>query len=235
MEQSAHRKTKGKAMSQEKWTAVDRYIATKLVPNDPALEAALESNAAAGLPSIDVAPNQGKLLHLLALAKGARRILEIGTLGGYSTIWLARALPAGGKLVTLELNPTHAAVAQANIDRAGLSGLVEIRIGAAADSLAQLKNEGAPAFDMIFIDADKPSIPTYLRWALQLAKPRSLIVTDNVIRDGAVIDPDSTDTAVQGVRTMFEMLAAEPRLSSTAIQTVGSKGYDGFALAIVKE
>jgi predicted O-methyltransferase YrrM len=204
-------------MSQERWTAVDRYITEKLVPPDSALEAALEANAAAGLPSIDVAPNQGKLLHLLALTKGARRILEIGTLGGYSTIWLARALPAGGQLVTLELNPKHAAMARANLERADVSELVEIRVGAAADSLAQLKNEGAAAFDMIFIDADKPSIPAYLRWALQLARPGSLIVT------------------VQGVRTMFEMLAAEPRLSSTAIQTVGSKGYDGFALAIVKE
>jgi predicted O-methyltransferase YrrM len=234
MEQSEFQE-QGEQMSQEKWTAVDRYITEKLVPADPALEAALEANAAAGLPSIDVAPNQGKLLHLLALTKGARRILEIGTLGGYSTIWLARALPAGGTLVTLELSPKHAAVARANLERAGVAELVEIRVGAALDSLAKLvgEGEGAEAFDMIFIDADKQNIPEYMGWAIQLAKPGSLIVTDNVIRDGAVIDPDSADTAVQGVQRMFEMLAAEPRLTATAIQTVGSKGYDGFAMAIV--
>lgn len=221
-------------MIQEKWTAVDRYITEKLVPADPALEAALEANAAAGLPSIDVAPNQGKLLHLLALTKGARRILEIGTLGGYSTIWLARALPEGGKLVTLELNPKHAAVARANLERAGVAERVEIRVGAALDSLVRLVTEGAEAFDLIFIDADKQNIPAYVGWAIQLAKPGSLIITDNVIRDGAVADPDSADTAVQGVQRMFEMLADEPRLISTAIQTVGSKGYDGFAMAIIK-
>jgi predicted O-methyltransferase YrrM len=220
-------------MDQEQWTAVDRYITDSLVPSDPILEAALEANAAAGLPSIDVAPNQGKLLHLLAMTKGARRILEIGTLGGYSTIWLARALPAGGRLVTLEVEPKHAEVAQANLDRAGLSGVVEVRLGPAAGTLAQLHKEGVEPFDLIFIDADKQNIPTYLEWALKLAKPGALIVTDNVVREGAIVDAENADPAVQGVRTMFERMAAEPRLSATAIQTVGSKGYDGFAMAVV--
>ena len=220
-------------MDQEQWTAVDRYITDSLVPPDPILEAALEANAAAGLPSIDVAPNQGKLLHLLAMTKGARRILEIGTLGGYSTIWLARALPAGGRLVTLEVEPKHAEVAQANLDRAGLSGVVEVRLGPAAGTLAQLHKEGAEPFDLIFIDADKQNIPTYLEWALKLAKPGALIVTDIVVREGAIVDAENADPAVQGVRTMFERMAAEPRLSATAIQTVGSKGYDGFAMAVV--
>lgn len=220
-------------MNQDQWTAVDSYITEKLVSPDSALEAALEANAAAGLPAIDVAPNQGKFLHLLALLKGARRILEIGTLGGYSTIWMARALPTGGRLVTLEVDPKHAKVAQGNIDRAGLAGVVEVRLGPAKDSLAQLHKEGAEAFDLIFIDADKPSIPAYLEWAMKLAKPGTLILTDNVVREGAIVDAASADPAVQGVRTMFEMLAAEPRLKATAIQTVGSKGYDGFAMAIV--
>ena len=220
-------------MNQDRWTAVDRYIAESLVGSDSALEAALQSNAAAGLPSIDVAPNQGKFLHLLARSKGARRILEVGTLGGYSTIWLARALPPDGKLITLELDPKHAQVARANLDRAGLSGLVEVRLGPAAESLAKLRDEGVDSFDMIFIDADKPNNPVYLGWALQLARVGTLIVVDNVVRDGDIVDATSTDTAVQGVRTLFELMAAEPRLSATAIQTVGSKGYDGFAMAVV--
>jgi predicted O-methyltransferase YrrM len=218
---------------QNLWTEVDSYITERLVPREPSFDAALEANAAAGLPSIDVAPNQGKLLHLLALSKGARSILEIGTLGGYSTMWLARALPAGGRLVTLELDPKHATVARANLVRAGHSDLVEIRVGSAKDSLAQLHAEGAAPFDFIFIDADKPSIPTYLDWSLKLARPGTLIVIDNVVREGAIVDSSTTDPAVQGARAMFEMLAAEPRLSSTAIQTVGSKGHDGFALAVV--
>jgi predicted O-methyltransferase YrrM len=217
----------------DEWDKVDSYIVEKLVAPDAALDAALKANAAAGLPSIDVAPNQGKLLHVLALTAGARRILEIGTLGGYSTIWLARALPADGRLVTLEVEPKHAQVAQANLDRAGLSGVVEIRLGPANESLARLHKEGAEPFDLIFIDADKESIPAYLGWALKLAKVGTLIVTDNVVREGAIVDASNTDPAVQGVRTMFEMMAAEPRLASTAIQTVGSKGYDGFALAVV--
>ena len=215
------------------WDAVDAYFTASLVAPDSALDAALKANAAAGLPSIDVAPNQGKFLHLLALTKGARRILEIGTLGGYSTIWMARALPAGGRLVTLEVAPKHAQVAQANLDRAGLSDMVEIRVGPAAASLAQLHTEGTEPFDMIFIDADKPSNPVYLEWALKLAKPGTLIVTDNVVREGTVADAASTDPGVQGIRTMFERMGSEPRLIATAIQTVGSKGYDGFAMAVV--
>jgi predicted O-methyltransferase YrrM len=204
-----------------------------LVGSDPHLEAALGANAAAGLPSIDVAPNQGKLLHLLALTAGARRILEMGTLGGYSTIWLARALPPGGQLVTLEFEPKHAEVARANIDRAGFSGVVDVRVGAAAESLAQLDREGAGPFDLIFIDADKQNMAVYLEWALKLSRRGTLIVADNVVREGTVVEESSTDPAVVGVRAMFSMMGAEPRLSATAIQTVGSKGYDGFAMAVV--
>jgi predicted O-methyltransferase YrrM len=220
-------------MNQDQWTAVDRYITDKLIVSDAALETAVTANAAAGLPAIDVSPAQGKLLHLLALTKGARRILEIGTLGGYSTIWLARALPAGGRLVTLEVEPKHAAVAQVNLDRAGLSGLVEIRVGSAADSLARLVKEDAAPFDLIFIDADKKNIPSYLGWSLQLAKRGTLILIDNVVRDGAIIDPANTEPDVEGVRSMFTMMGTEPRLSATTVQTVGVKGYDGFALAVV--
>ena len=220
-------------MNQEQWNEVDRYITEKLVPSDAALTAAIEANAAAGLPSIDVAPNQGKLLHLLALTKGARRILEIGTLGGYSTIWLARALPAGGRLITLEVEPKHAEVARKNLERAGFADVVEVRLGAAADSLAQLHAEGVEPFDLIFIDADKQRIPEYLDWALKLSRRGTLIITDNVVREGAIVDAENTDPAVQGVRTMFDRMAAEPRLSATVIQTVGSKGYDGFAMAVV--
>ena len=215
------------------WTNVDRYLAESLIPADPVLEAALAANAAAGLPSIDVSPTQGKWLHLLAKIKGATRILEIGTLGGYSTIWLARALPPAGHLITMEYEPKHAAVAQQNIDHAGLSHLVEIRIGAAADSLAKLHAEDPTPFDLIFIDADKPNNPTYLEWALKFSRTGTLIVVDNVIRDGEIVNPDSTDPSILGTRTMFEMLAAEPRVSATALQTVGSKGYDGFAIALV--
>jgi len=215
------------------WLAVDRYIVDTLLPPDPTLDAVLAANAAAGLPAIDVAPNQGKLLYLLALLRGARRILEIGTLGGYSTIWLARALPAGGRLVTLEADERHAAVARANIERAGLAGVIEIRVGKALDSLAQLQREGGEPFDLIFIDADKPNNPKYLEWALKLSRKGSVILGDNVVREGAVIDAASEDDRVQGTRRFFERMAAEPRLSATALQTVGSKGYDGFALALV--
>jgi predicted O-methyltransferase YrrM len=217
------------------WDAVDAYFTESLVAPDAALDAAMKANAAAGLPAIDVAPNQGKLLHVLALTRGARRILEIGTLGGYSTIWMARALPAGGRLLTLEFEPKHARVAQANLDRAGLSGMVEIRVGAAVDSLAQLQREGAEPFDMIFIDADKQNNAVYLDWALKLAKPGTLIVVDNVVREGAIVDAASADAEVQGTRAMFARMATEPRLSGTAIQTVGSKGYDGFAMAVVAQ
>ena len=220
-------------MNQDQWKAVDDYFVERLLPADPVLEAALEANAAAGLPSIDVSPMQGKLLHLLALTKGTSRILEIGTLGGYSTIWLARALPVDGHLVSLELDPRHAEVARANLERAGVSARVEIRVGPAIQSLAQLQAEAAEPFDMIFIDADKPSNPAYLQWALKLAHRGSLIVVDNVVREGKIVDAASTEPDAQGTQALFEMLAAEPRLSSTAIQTVGSKGYDGFAMAVV--
>ncbi|MBZ0302762.1 MAG: O-methyltransferase [Anaerolineae bacterium] len=220
-------------MSQEQWTAVDRYLTDLFVPSDPILEAALRSSQEAGLPPHNVSPNQGKLLQLLAQIHQARTILEIGTLGGYSTIWLARALPAGGRLVTLEANPRHAEVARANIARAGFSELVDLRLGPAVETLPQLAAEGLGPFDLIFIDADKPSNPHYLAWALTLARRGSLIIGDNVVRDGTVIDSASTDPSVQGIRRFNDLLAADARVSVTAIQTVGSKGYDGFALALV--
>jgi len=220
-------------MAPEQWTAVDRYLTGLFVPPDSALNAALEASAAAGLPAINVSPNQGKLLLLLAQAQGARRVLEIGTLGGYSTIWLARALPADGRLITLEADPKHAEVARANIARAGLAGVVDLRLGRALDTLPQLAAEGRGPFDLIFIDADKPSYPDYLTWGLKLSRRGSLIIADNVVRKGAVIDAASGDADVQGVRRFNELLAAEPRVSATAIQTVGSKGYDGFAIGRV--
>jgi predicted O-methyltransferase YrrM len=220
-------------MSQEQWTAVDRYFADLLVPPDAALEAALQASVAAGLPPINVSPNQGKLLQLLARIQNVRTILEIGTLGGYSTIWLARALPPGGRLVTLEADPKHAEVARANLARAGLAGVVELRLGHALDTLPQLVKEGRGPFDLIFIDADKPGYADYLAWALKLSRVGSLIIADNVVRRGAVVDAVSADAMVQGVRRFNAMLAAEPRVSATAIQTVSSKGYDGFAIAVV--
>ncbi|MEP0924692.1 O-methyltransferase [Leptolyngbya sp. ST-U4] len=220
-------------MTQDKWIAVDRYITDMLVPPDAVLDAVLEASAAAGLPPHHVSPNQGKLLMLLALIHQARNILEIGTLGGYSTIWLARALPADGRLITLESDPQHAEVAHSNIAYAGLTNTVEIRVGKAADTLAQLATENCHPFDLIFIDADKPSNPDYLLWALRLSRQGSLIIADNVVRDGAVIEANSTDPKIQGVRRFNEMLGSEPRVTATAIQTVGSKGYDGFAIALV--
>jgi predicted O-methyltransferase YrrM len=220
-------------MSQNQWTAVDRYITDLFVPPDPALDAALQATADAGMPLINVAPNQGKLLHVLALAHGARTILEVGTLAGYSTIWLARALPNGGRLVTLEVDPKHAEVARANIARAGLADVVELRLGPALDTLPQLVAEGQGPFDMVFIDADKPNTTAYFEWALKLTRRGSLIIADNVVRDGAVIDADSADASVQGVRRFNAALAAEPRVTASVIQTVGSKGYDGLAFAIV--
>lgn len=222
-------------MTQERWTAVDRYLCDLLVPPDPVLEAVLEASAAAGLPTINVAPNQGKLLHLLARLQGARRILEIGTLGGYSTIWLGRALPADGRLVTLEADAEHAAVARANLARAGLAEVVDVRVGRALETLPRLEDEGQGPFDLVFIDADKPSNAAYVEWALRLSRPGSLIVVDNVVRGGAVADATDDSPAVQGTRRLYELLAAEPRLSATAIQTVGSKGHDGFAIALVQE
>jgi len=220
-------------MSQEQWTAVDRYITDTLLSPDAALEAALKTSADAGLPLINVTPNQGKLLQLLAQAQGARNILEVGTLGGYSTIWLARALPAGGRLITLEFEPKHAEVARANIARAGLSDVVELRVGPALEMLPQLAAERRGPFDFIFIDADKANYPGYFTWALKLSRRGTLIVADNVVRKGAVIDADSKDPLVQGVRRFHELVAAEPRVSATTIQTVGDKGYDGFTLMLV--
>jgi predicted O-methyltransferase YrrM len=220
-------------MTQRTWTSVDRYLDDLLVGRDTVLEAALQASVDAGLPAIAVSPTQGKLLNLLARVRGARTILEIGTLGGYSTIWLARALPADGHLVTLEMDPKHAEVARANIGRAGLTARVEVRLGRALDTLQQLGSGNAGPFDMIFIDADKPSLPEYFLWALRLSRPGTLIAIDNVVREGAVIDSTSRDASVQGVRRLNELMASEPRVSATAIQTVGAKGYDGFALALV--
>lgn len=220
-------------MTQQQWDAVDGYITGLLVGDDPALEAALAASDAAGLPRIAVAPNQGKMLNLLARMNGARSILEIGTLGGYSTIWLARALPEDGRMITLEYEEKHARVARENLARAGLAGKVEVRVGPALDSLAVLDHQGAGPFDLVFVDADKPNNPGYLTWALKLTRPGSVIVVDNVVRDGRVVDATSTDPSVVGTRTMAEMLAAEPTVTATMVQTVGSKGYDGFALALV--
>jgi predicted O-methyltransferase YrrM len=227
-------------MSQEQWTAVDRYISELLIPSDPALDHALQSSKDSGLPAINVSPPLGKLLLLMATMKGAVNILEIGTLGAYSTIWLARALPgdkkslpAAGRLVTLEADPKHAEIAQENIARAGLSGLVEVRLGPAQDTLPQLAAEGYGPFDFIFIDADKEGYPTYFEWSMKLSCPGTVILADNIVRGGAVVDGNHADPRVHGVRRFLELVAAEPRVTATVIQTVGSKGYDGYALAVV--
>jgi predicted O-methyltransferase YrrM len=220
-------------MTQQRWRAVDRYIADLLLPPDPSLDAALEASAAAGLPAHNVSPAQGKLLQLLALMQGAQTILEIGALGGYSAIWLGRALPAGGRLVALEADPGYATVARANVDRAGLADIVEVRVGRALDTLPLLAQEGQGPFDMIFIDADKRSNAEYLAWALELSRPGSVIVADNVVRGGAVAGDGDGDASVQGVRRFYELLASDPRVSATAIQTVGLKGHDGFAIGLV--
>jgi len=220
-------------MTQQRWTAVDDYLIDLVVRPGEALVAAQESAATAGLPAIAVAPNQGKLLQLLARLAGARAILEIGTLAGYSTIWLAGALPDGGSLVTLEIDPRHAEVAIANIERAGLADRVQVRVGAALDSLPALAAEGRGPFDLIFIDADKQGNADYFRWAVRLSRPGSVIVVDNVVRGGAVADGDSDNPDVQGSRRLLDLIAAEPRVSATVIQTVGSKGYDGMAIAVV--
>jgi predicted O-methyltransferase YrrM len=212
-------------MSEALWNTVDQYLADTLLPPDPALEAALADSAAAGLPAINVAPNQGKLLMLLAQMSGARRILEIGTLGGYSTIWLARALPSDGRLVTLEYSPKHAEVARRNIERAGFAQQVEVKIGAAIDTLPTLEGP----FDFVFIDADKAGYPDYFGWAMKLSRPGTVIVADNVVRAGKVLAP-AGDAMAEGVVRMMALAAAEPRVSATAVQTVGSKGWDGFAL-----
>lgn len=215
------------------WRAVDALFDGLFVPDDPALAGALVLSAEAGLPPIHVAPAQGKFLQLLARLIGARRVLEIGTLGGYSTIWLARALPEGGRVVTLEADPQHAAVARANFERAGLADVIELREGPALDTLPGVEADGLGPFDLVFVDADKQSAPEYVAWAVRLARRGSVIVLDNVVRGGAVADPHSPDARVQGVRRALELLAADPRVSATALQTVGAKGYDGFALAVV--
>ncbi|MFD4377489.1 O-methyltransferase [Streptomyces sp. NPDC058486] len=222
-------------MTNPQWNDVDTYVTDLLVPADETLTAALADSAAAGLPEIAVAPNQGKLLHLLAQVQGARRILEIGTLGGYSTIWLARALPADGRLITLEYDPRHAEVARGNLARAGLAHRVEVRTGPALDTLPLLEKEGASPFDLVFVDADKANNPHYVTWALKLSRPGTLIVVDNVVRGGRVATPDPSDPAITGTRAMFDLVAAEPRLDATAIQTVGTKGYDGLLIARVTD
>jgi len=215
------------------WDRVDRYITDRLIPHDSILENALAANRSAGLPEIDVTPAQGKFLNLIAKIQGAKRILEIGTLGGYSTIWMARALPEDGRIVTLEIDPHHAKVAHANLAFAKLDHLVDIRVGNALDQLAQMANEQEASFDLVFIDADKPNNPAYLRWALHFSHPGTVIIGDNVIREGEVANADSVDPRVIGVRQFYDLLAEERRIDATALQTVGSKGYDGFAIGIV--
>jgi predicted O-methyltransferase YrrM len=221
-------------MNRDQWNAVDHYITTQLVPADPVLQLALADSAQAGLPSINVTPNQGKLLMLLARMLNAKKILEIGTLGGYSTIWMSRGMAKGGKLITLEAAEKHAQVARNNIARAGLSDVVEIRLGPALESLPKLANERTGPFDLIFIDADKASTTEYTQWAIKLSREGSVIVVDNVVRQGKLVDLSNQNDDIVGVRRFYEMLAKEPRLDATAIQTVGSKGYDGFAIAVVK-
>jgi predicted O-methyltransferase YrrM len=225
--------TSTRAMAEEQWTAVDQYFSERLLPSDPVLESALESSVAAGLPAISVSPNQGRFLQMLAQILDARSILEIGTLGGYSTIWLARGLRAQGHLITLEVDPKHGEVALRNISRAGLQDSVELRIENALETLPQLAAERRGPFDLIFIDADKENIPAYFDWALKLSRSGTLIVVDNVVRDGAVVDPDSNDPRVQGVRRFVDQLSSESRASGTVIQTVGIKGYDGLAIVRV--
>jgi predicted O-methyltransferase YrrM len=220
-------------VSQENWTAVDEYVSGLLAPHDEALDAALQASDEAGLPAIQVSPAQGKLLYLLARSIGAKQILEFGTLGGYSTIWLARALPADGRLVTLEAEPGNAEVAGRNIAHAGLADRVDLRVGPALDQLPQLDAEGTGPFDLTFIDADKAHTPDYFAWALDHSRPGSLIVSDNVVRFGELVNPDSDDPTIPAQRRLHEMLAADPRVEATTIQTVGVKGHDGFNVALV--
>jgi predicted O-methyltransferase YrrM len=220
-------------MSQDLWGRVDDYIAERLVAEDAVLQATLSANEAAGLPAIDVSAAQGKFLNLMVSITGARRVLEVGTLGGYSTIWMARALPADGQLVTLEFSPHHAEVAQSNIIRAGLDHIVSVHVGAAAETLPRLAEAGAGPFDLVFIDADKPNNVTYLEWAVRLARRGAVIILDNVIRDGQVLEPGNTDPRVVGTRAAFDWIASHPRLRASALQTVGAKGWDGFAIMVV--
>jgi predicted O-methyltransferase YrrM len=219
---------------QQTWTAVDEYVSELLAPDDEALEQAVAGAVEAGLPAIQVSPPQGKLLALLARSIGARTALEFGTLGGYSTIWLGRALPGDGRLITLEAEPAYAEVARANLDRAALADKVEVRVGAALESLPALEEEGAGPFDLVFIDADKANTPEYFAWSLERTRSGGLIVADNVVRGGRLIDEDDEDPAIPAQRRFHEMLAAEPRVEATTIQTVGGKGYDGFAIALVR-
>ncbi len=221
-------------MDQDRWTRVDEYLAAMLVPNDEALLEALAASAAAGLPAIQVSPTQGRFLELLGRALGARDILEIGTLGGYSTLWLARGLTSGGHITTLESDQRHARVAQDNFARAGFRPTISLRLGPALETLPALVKEKAGPFDLVFIDADKSNLREYVQWAMKLSRPGTMIVVDNVIRDGEVVNADSTDPSVIGVRRMYEYLAGETRIAATALQTVGSKGYDGFALLMLK-
>jgi predicted O-methyltransferase YrrM len=217
----------------EIWKQVDSFFTDALIPADPALGAALAANHEADLPAIDVTPLQGKFLELMIRATGARRVLEIGTLGGYSTIWMARAVGPAGNVVTLEIDPHHAEVAQRNLDNAGLAERVDLRVEPASEALAALVAERSAPFDFIFIDADKAGYPDYIQWSLKLSRPGTLIIADNVVRDGKVIEPGNPDPNIQGVRRFTELVAAEPRLSTTVLQSVGSKGYDGFAIAVV--
>lgn len=221
-------------MDKESWDEVDHYFTRLLVAPDVALTSALRANAEAGLPPIDVSPAQGKFLMLLVQLTNARRVLEIGTLGGYSTIWMARGLPEGGRITTLESVPKHAEVAHGNLLRAGVIDRVEVRLGPAAETLAQLVSEGTKRFDLVFIDADKPRNAIYLQWAMMLTKPGSVIVCDNVVRGGRIMEKDRADESIVGTRAFLDEVAADPRLDATAIQTVGIKGWDGFALARVK-
>jgi predicted O-methyltransferase YrrM len=215
------------------WASVDRTLGELLAPHDAALDRALDANHEAGLPPIDVPPVLGKFLEVMIRIAGARRVLEIGTLGGYSTIWMARALPANGLVVTLELEPRHAEIARANLEAAGVLGRVDIRVGRALDTLRALHASAAAPFDLVFIDADKESLPEYLEWSLKLARPGTVIIADNVVRDGKVVDADTADPHIRGVQRFLEIASKEPRLSATAIPTVGARGYDGFALAVV--
>jgi len=219
----------------EKWIAIDDYIAEQFIEDDPAQDATLAASRAAGLPEIQVAPLQGKLLMMLAASLGARTVLEIGTLGGYSTIWLARGLADGGHVVTLDVNPDYAEVARRNFANAGVADCIQLRVGEALDSLAQLHAEGAGPFDLVFIDADKPNTPNYFDWAVKLARKGTLIVVDNVVREGAILASQSDNKHVKGLRGFFERVAADPRVTATAIQTVGNKGHDGLAFIRVIE
>ncbi|WBM68779.1 O-methyltransferase [Buttiauxella sp. WJP83] len=218
---------------QQQWSAVDEYLVNSLIPDDPIFTKILANNSAAGLPAIDVAPNQGQFLQLLVQITQATRILEIGTLGAYSSVWMARALPADGKLVTLEASPHHAEIAKKNIQLAGLETVIELHLGPAVETLPKLA--GSAPFDLIFIDADKPSNPIYLEWALKYSRPGTLIIGDNVVRNGGVTNPESNDPGIKGTRTFIELMGNNPRLTATALQTVGSKGWDGFSIARVKE